>query len=114
MVTREEKEEYAKLLSYLKYTLHELPAGVLYDANGANAKKCAELMQDTYRLEALAATLGADIAEFIAVCRWHYERYPHYLGRQRHFGSYANYMEKHHAPERTRWSGLSIRPSTGG
>jgi len=93
-----EKEEYMRLRSFLEYTLHELPASVLYDANGANEKNCAELMGDTYRLEALALAVGADIAEFIAVCRWHYERYPHYLGRRRHFGSYANYMEKNHAP----------------
>ena len=96
MNTREEKEEYLRLLRYLEYTLHELPAGVLYDANGADPKKCAELMKDTYRLEELAVGRGADISEFIATCRWHYERYPHYLGRQRHFGSYANNMERHH------------------
>lgn len=98
MITREEREEYAGLLSYLQYTLHELPVGVLYDANGANDKKCARLMKHTYRLEALAVATGVDISEFLAVCRWHYERYPHYLGRHKHFGSYANYMEKHRAP----------------
>lgn len=93
-----EKEEYLRLLRFLEYTLHELPAGVLYDANGANEKNCAELMRDTYRLEALALAVGADIGEFIAACRWHYEKYPHYLGRHKHFGSYANYMEKNRAP----------------
>lgn len=100
MITRAEKEEYTHLLRYLEYTLHELPAGVLYDANAANDKKCAELMKDTYRLEELAVAMGADLSEFLATCRWHYERYPHYLGRQKHFGSYANYMEKHHAPSK--------------
>lgn len=94
--------EYVRLLRYLEYTLHELPAGVLYDANGADDKKCAELMRETYRLEELAASLGFDHSEFIATCRWHYERYPHYLNRQRHFGSYANYMAKYQAPAKTR------------
>ncbi len=102
MATRAEREEYSRLLRYLEYTLHELPAGILYDSNGANDKKCTGLMKDTYRLEELATAIGADISEFIATCRWHYERYPHYLGRHRHFGSYANYMEKHDAPSRTR------------
>ena len=101
MPTKTEKEEYQRLLRYLEYTLHELPAGVLYDANGADDKKCAELMEDTYRLEELAVAMGADIAEFIAICRWHYERYPHYLGRQRHFGSYESYMKKYQAPVKT-------------
>jgi hypothetical protein len=102
MATTEEKEEYTRLLRYLEYTLHELPAGVLYDVNGADEKKCAELMKDTYRLEELSLALGFDVAEFVATCRWHYERYPHYLGRNRHFGSYANYMIKYHAPSKNK------------
>lgn len=94
-----QREKYKKLLNYLEYTLHELPAGVLYDANGANEKKCAELMKETYELEKLSIELGTDISSFIELCRWHYERYPHYLSRQKHFGNYKNYMERHNAPE---------------
>ncbi|MDR2188199.1 MAG: hypothetical protein LBE62_09125 [Azonexus sp.] len=102
MINGAEKEEYSQLLRYLEYPLHELPAGVLYDANGANEKKCAELMKDTYRLEELAAKMGSSISEFIATCRWHYERYPHYLGRHKHFGSYKNHMTKYNAPAKTK------------
>ena len=97
-------DEYEELLRYLEYTLHELPAGVLFDHDAANEKQCAELMRITYRLEALAKARGIDLAEFIATCRWHYERYPHYLGRQRHFGSYESYMVRHRAPTRRRAS----------
>jgi hypothetical protein len=81
MTISEENDEYTRLLKYLEYTLHELPAGVLYDANGADEKKCAELMSDAYRLEELAKERGVDLSEFLAVCRWHYEHYPHYLSR---------------------------------
>jgi len=88
-------EEYNKLYHYLDYTLHELPAGVLYGANGATESECAELMKATYELEELAAHLNKDLVSFLALCRWHYERYPHYLGRQRHFVSYSHYMEKY-------------------
>ena len=102
MITNFSHDEYERLLKCLEYTLHELPAGVLYGADGANAKECAELMSDTYRLEKLATARGIDLSEFLATCRWHYERYPHYLGRQRHFGSYENYMAKHHAPSTKR------------
>jgi hypothetical protein len=91
--------EYERLLRYLKYTLHELPTGVLYDADGADESQCRELMRETDRLEALAQALGIDISAFIAACRWHYERYPHYLSRHRHFGNYAAYMQKHGAPD---------------
>jgi hypothetical protein len=93
------RAEFRRLHDYLKYTLHELPAGVLYGTNGATEKECAALMSDTYRLEKLAQTLGVDIADFISKCRWHYERYPHYLGRRRHFDSYEAYMLKYDAPE---------------
>lgn len=99
---RELKQEYEHLLRYLEYTLHELPAGVLFDANGADEERCAELMRDTYRLEDLSKELGVDNDEFIQVCRWHYERYPHYLSRHRHFGSYKKYIEKYHGPKKMR------------
>ena len=101
MNNNEANEEYRSLLEYLEYTLHELPTGVLYDSNGANEEKCAELMKDTYRLEELAKDQGIDLSAFIATCRWHYERYPHYLSRHRHFGSYQKYMAKYHAPGQT-------------
>jgi len=101
MSKSESNDEYVRLRNYLEYTLHELPAGVLYDANGADDKKCAELMRESYRFEKLATSLGFDHSEFVATCRWHYERYPHYLSRQRHFGSYANYMARHRAPTKT-------------
>ena len=55
-------------------------------------------MRETYRLEELAKSRGFDLSEFLAACRWPYEHYPHYLSRARHFGSYANYMAKYHAP----------------
>lgn len=98
MVKKTEKDEFQRLLDYYKYTLHELPAGVLYGANGASLKECADLMKGTYELEELAVIVGNDISEFLSVCRWHYERYAHYLGRQRHFGSYPAYLEKHSPP----------------
>lgn len=95
---RNVQKDFDDLKSYLRYTLHELPAGILYDANGADAEKCAALMKETYRIESLSAELGVDCSDLIAVCRWHYERYPHYLSRHRHFGSYANYISKYQGP----------------
>lgn len=102
MNAKELKQEYEKLLQYLEYTLHELPAGVLYDANGASETKCAELMSETQRFEALSAALGIDNSKFIESCRWHYERYPHYLSRQKHFGSYSNYIQKYNGSSKVK------------
>ena len=91
-------DEFGRLRRYLEYTLHELPAGVLYGVGGATEEQCAELMQATYELEKLAAARGVDLSMLVAACRWHYERYPHYLGRRRHFANYADYMARHSAP----------------
>jgi hypothetical protein len=102
MDERKVKNEYVELLRYLEYTLHELPTGVLYDANGADEKNCTELMKATYRLEELSKILGIDNSKFLEGCRWHYERYPHYLSRYRHFGSYEDYIEKFNGPEQVK------------
>lgn len=118
LLASETGQAYLQLLRYLEYTLHELPMGVLYGANGADEAECRELMSDTYRLESLATELGIDLSDFIATCRWHYERYPHYLSRHRHFGNYAKYMEKHEAPSEHRgnpkWISDTTSPSETG
>jgi hypothetical protein len=102
-------EAFSKLRDFLEYTLHELPAGVLYGANGATEEQCAELMRDTYRLEQLATAVGEEISDLLQRCRWHYERYPHYLSRQRHFGSYEAYMVKYGAPGVEARSNISLQ-----
>lgn len=96
------KQEYEKRLRYLEYTFHELPAGVLYGANGANEAKCAELMNEAQRIEVLSATLGIDNSKFIENCRWHYERYPHYLSRQKHFWGYGTCIQKHNGQNKVK------------
>jgi hypothetical protein len=101
MNTKELKQEYEKL-QYLEYTLHELPTGVLYDANGANETKCAELMKEVQYFEELSEILGVDNSKFIENCRWHYERYPHYLSRQKHFGDYGTYKQKHNGSSKVK------------
>lgn len=42
MTPKELNERYTRPLGLLKYAVHELPAGVLYRADGANAMQCAE------------------------------------------------------------------------
>ena len=94
------KEEYEKLFQFLKYSVHELPSGVLFTANGATEKECIELMSDLNKFEKICNALKIDNSGFIQGCRWHFERYPHYLSRQRHFGSYPDYIERYNGPER--------------
>jgi hypothetical protein len=98
MTTRELSERYTRLLGLLKYAVHELPAGVLYGTDGANAKQCAEWMGDLNEFEALCGELDHDQRPFIEDCRWHFEHYPHYLGRRRHFVDYRKYIEDRDGP----------------
>ena len=91
-------ERYSQLLGLLKYAVHELPAGVLYGTDGATTKQCAELLDDLNEFEALCRELGRDQGVFIDDCRWHFEHYPHYLGRRRHFADYRKYIEDRGGP----------------
>lgn len=98
------RERYEHLLQLLKYAVHELPAGVLYDANSANAKQCQEWMADLNEFESLCRSLGRNHSEFVEDCRWHFEHYAHYLGRRRHFVNYRTYVEDRNGPLRVRGS----------
>ncbi len=98
MSTKELTERYTRLLGLLKYAVHELPAGVLYGTDGASAKQCAQWMSDLDEFEALSGELDRDQRPFIEDCRWHFEHYPHYLGRRRHFVDYRTYIEDRDGP----------------
>ena len=91
MTSKELKARYEELLNGLHYAVHELPAGVLFGSDGANHKQCNELMADLNEFEQLCLELALPQPEFIEACRWHFDHYPHYLGRRRHFESYAQY-----------------------
>ena len=76
----------------LRDAVHELPAGVLWGSNGATEGQCGELLEALVEFERICIALSRNQADFIEDCRWHFEHYPHYLGRQRHFPSYEQYV----------------------
>lgn len=79
--------------------VHELPAGVLWGANGASRDQCAEMMTGLEEFEGICARLELeDHADFIEGCRWHFDHYPHYLERRRHFTDYATYVRDRGGP----------------
>ena len=92
--------EYDELYRILDYAMHELPAGVLWNPNAASAAQCSELLAILHRFEALCKALNIEKQEFIDGCRWHLERYPHYLSRKRHFSSYGEYISGRGGPLR--------------
>ena len=79
---------------YLEYTLHELPAGVLYDRDGATVGGCDELLSELAEFrEHLAATgQAAEYGRLVAECDFHYRAYRDYLTTGRPGGSYGRYL----------------------
>ena len=87
------------LASYLDYTLHELPAGVLWGRDGATAEQCVELQglladfrEHTDRLQ--ETTRYTDL---IKDCELHFRSYREYLLAGRPGGSYEAYLREHPA-----------------
>jgi hypothetical protein len=96
-----DRVEYRRAMDWLSYAVHELPAGVLYGANGADARQCAEMVNGLNDVERLCTRLGLDGHHaFFDACRWHFEHYPHYLGRRRHFVDYESYTRDRSGPVR--------------
>jgi hypothetical protein len=109
----DDRDQYEHDRDWIGLALHELPAGVLWGGvNGATAEQCATMLAALDDFAALCERLGLDDhADFIDACRWHFDHYPHYLGRRRHFAGYASYVRDRHGPERVasppspRWAG---------
>jgi hypothetical protein len=79
----EDRVRYVRDRRWLEYAVHELPAGVLWGADGATPEECAEMVDGLDEFAEVCDPLGlTDHAEFIEGCRWHFDPYPHYLGRE--------------------------------
>lgn len=96
-----DREAYRHAMDWLTAAVHELPAGVLDGADAATPEACAEMLVELEEFRNVCLRLGLDDHRvFIEQCRWHFEHYPHYLGRQRHFATYATYVEDRRGPLR--------------
>jgi hypothetical protein len=105
----DDRLRYERDLCWLTYAVHELPTGVLWGAHGATPEQCAEMLDGLDEFATVCGRLGLDDhGEFIESCRWHFEHYPHYLGRRRHFVNYATYILDRHGP-----AGVSAPPRPG-
>ncbi len=81
--------------SYLDYTLHELPSGVLYGHDGATPEQCDELgaLLETFRGHVAALHEEDRFADLMAECDLHYRAYAVYLRTRRSGESYGQFLE---------------------
>ncbi|HXH78031.1 hypothetical protein [Nocardioides sp.] len=94
-----DRARYERDLSWLWAAVHELPSGVLWGTDAASREHCDEMMAGLQEFERVLHRLGLDDhGEFIEGCRWHFEHYPHYLERRRHFIDYATYTRDRRGP----------------
>lgn len=84
------------LESYLDFTIHEVPYGVLYGMDGASPDECLKLLDTLEEYKELCHTLGVDRDDLIAECYFHYQHYYIYLQDQQKYSSYEQYLKKYY------------------
>jgi hypothetical protein len=81
----------------LRYSLHELPSGVLHGMDGATPEQCRELEEELNEFCRLIADeeMGERYGELIRACRFHFRAYRDYVLHREEYGSYATYISEH-------------------
>jgi hypothetical protein len=86
-----------RIADRLRFSLHEVPAGVLYGMDGASSEQCQELeadLEEFCRLIALEQ-MQERYAELVGACRHHFRGYRDYLLHREKYESYAGYLSQH-------------------
>jgi hypothetical protein len=76
------------------YSLHELPAGVLFGRTWASIEQCRKLVLLLGEFEGHVSAEGRELefAELVARCRYHFSEYPKYLEQIESYESYAHFL----------------------
>ncbi|NML64751.1 hypothetical protein HHL22_05980 [Hymenobacter sp. RP-2-7] len=85
----------SNIRSYLLYTLHELPIGVLYGQNGASIQECSELLEYLVEYRQLCNKLQLDNSDLINKCKFYYSSYKYYLTNRPLYTDFNDYLAKH-------------------
>jgi hypothetical protein len=86
-----------KIADRLRYSIHEVPSGVLYGMDGASPEQCQELEAELEEFCRLVAQekLQERYAELVGACRHHFRGYRDYLLHREMYESYAAYLSQH-------------------
>ena len=78
----------------LRYSLHELPAGVLYGMDGASPEQCLELERELQEFCGLVAQedMHETYANLIRDCGFHFRGYRDYLLHRERYQNYGEYI----------------------
>lgn len=87
---------YQWLKEYLEYSIHEVPSGILYDANGATIDNLLEMLQDVDKFERLSNRLGINNEQLINDCRILYSAYKEYLQDRTSYKNFEDYLHQQH------------------
>jgi len=81
--------------SYLEYTLHELPTGVLYGADGASPDECQELLSllREFKTHVKLTHQEQHYSDLIRECEFHYAAYAAYLRGGPPYEGYERYLK---------------------
>jgi hypothetical protein len=85
-------KKYVAEKDYYEYTIHEIPSGVLYDANGANIEQTRENLAGLQEFEQLCKKLGRDERTMIETCRCYYALWIEYLSNPKTKKTFAQYL----------------------
>jgi hypothetical protein len=82
--------------SRLRYTLHELPAGVLFGHHGATVPQCDELLAELDEFRSLIAADGrsAEYHELVTDCDRHFRAYTRYLQERSKYQGYQAFLDR--------------------
>jgi hypothetical protein len=79
------------------YSIHEVPAGVLYDSNGASIAECQELLEALAEFRQLAQNTGLlpEYERRLGTWEFYFTAYADYLTNTQQYNDFADYLEHH-------------------
>lgn len=85
----------ASTANFIRYTLHELPSGVLYGSDGASIAQCDDLVAELAFFRGLLSSRETEqLRHLVELASFHYPTYREYLVQNRKQG-YPAFLAEH-------------------
>ena len=88
------KQKYKLLLSYVKFSIHEIPSGILDGNIVSDEEALPVLLNNLEELSQLFQKLKIDNTKFINMCRIYYIAWKDYLKNKDKYKSCKQYLDK--------------------